>query len=355
MRFIDIRQEIAYTKTSSEIRKDDSLLPRLFEYLFEEESVDKAIFIKSGFIFDKSILEIENGVGFGYEIYTKTDGYETIIKPKLDAFRSIASVSNHGHTKYWNNMRLPVVSDDSKWSCSIKVRSELVFSGLLQVKERESSDVALLIPVKNENGRVEECALLKYLIPSLGSYEKMTIYVGYDVGDPVLKHQANRDYIKKRANVKLFELPKTGWLTFIWNYLFVEAYADGNKYFVQLNDDVKFFKDDWLKSSISLLKEDDMGVVGFNDAMWQCKLYTQTLVNRHHYKTFRGQYFPLSLRNWYSDNWITLVYDKRGGKCNHDALISNGNVATRYDHCDARNLKSALAEGKKLLLLIHAE
>lgn len=350
MRFIDIQQEIAYTKTSYKINKSDDLLLCLFEYLFEEESVDKAIFIQSGFLFDKSILKIENGVGIGYEIYTRTGGYEKFIQPKLEAFRNIENVSYYENLDNLDNLSLPMVTDDSKWSCSIKIRSELVFSGLLKTTEKTSSDVALLIPVKNVNENLQECAILKHLIPSLGNYHEMTIYAGYDEGDPVFKHQVNRDYIKKLVNIKFFELPKTGWLTFIWNYLFVEAYADGNKYFVQLNDDVKFLKSDWLTSSISMLKEDDMGVVGFNDITWRCRLYTQTLVNRNHYKIFKGHYFPLSLRNWYSDNWITLVYSQRGGKCNHDASISNGNVATRYDHCDARNLKLALEEGKKLLI-----
>lgn len=171
----------------------------------------------------------------------------------------------------------------------------------------------------------------------------ITLYIGYDVDDPIFKDQIIRDL--SNIKVKFYELPKTGWLTFIWNFLFVEAYKDGNEYFIQLNDDVKFLKNGWLNSSISMLAKENKGVIGFNDITWQCNLYTQTLVNRNHYKIFKGHFFPLSLRNWYSDDWITSVYRDYGGKCNKDALISNSNVKTRYKPCDARNLKSALTEG----------
>lgn len=61
----------------------------LFEYIFEEEIVDKAIFIQSGFVFSKKLLKIENGIGNGFDIYTKTGGYEEYLKLKLAIFRGL--------------------------------------------------------------------------------------------------------------------------------------------------------------------------------------------------------------------------------------------------------------------------
>lgn len=349
----------------------DMLKFHLFEYIFEEEMVDKAIFIQSGFLFDKveELLKIDNGFGIGFDIYTKTYGYKEIIKPRLTIFRGLREdfkdKSDHKllFLKEYQNLNLGRVSNYSKWSCSIRVRSELVFSGLLSrprhdhIKEDDQNctNVALLVPVKNQNDKIEECPLLNYLIPSIlrttcdSSPFTFTLYVGYDVNDPIFKDQINRDQVKNSTSscfkVKFYELPKTGWLTFIWNFLFVEAYKDKSEYFIQLNDDVKFLKSGWLNSSISMLPKEAKGVIGFNDITWQCKLYTQALVNRNHYKIFKGQFFPLSLRNWYSDNWITSVY-KEGSACNKEALISNSNVKTRYKPCDSLNYKRRILRMK---------
>lgn len=333
----------------------------LFEYIFKEELFEKAIFIQNGFLFEKKVLEIDEGIGTGYEIHTRTEGYE---QTKLEFMRGIKppSDADDRHIKPsvdQIDFTLPLVIPDSKWACSIKIRSELVFSGFLKSsKSSNDGGVALLIPVKNENEKLNECALMKYLIPSVlettneDEKEMITLFVGYDRDDPLFKDQFGREQVRKLSNLKIqfYELPKTGWLTFIWNYLFVEAYREGKDYFIQLNDDVQFIKGDWLTNSISMLPRSDKGVIGFNDLTWQCKLYTQTLVNRNHYKIFGGQYFPLSLRNWYSDNWITAAYQDRGDRCNEQAVIQNGNVQTRYDKCDARNYELVLKEGMKKII-----
>lgn len=325
----------------------------MFEYIFEEEFGVKAIFIQSGYLFDKRLLSIENGIGKGFEVYTKTGGYEGIIKPRLSFLRGLGNGNENVSFITLNGINLPRVSNDFKWSCSIKIRTELIFSGLLSRHQGSDSNtsVAFLVPTKNQNENVKECALINYLIPSITrtcyDSNNFTLYVGYDRDDPVFKDQSKRDLVKNLTSfkVKFYEIPKTGgWLTFIWNYLYVEAYKDGNEYFVQVNDDVKFLKSGWLNSSIFLLPKEAKGVVGFNDIPWQCKLYTQTLVNRNHYKIFKGHYFPLKLRNWYSDNWITSVYENDGGTCNEEAVISNGNLKTRYEPCYARNYKDLIPE-----------
>lgn len=249
---------------------------------------------------------------------------------------------------------LPKVDDESRWSCSIKIRKKLIYTPLTIHKPNTTvtDSVALLIPSKNGSGDLEDCALVKYFIPSFlrtcqDSKIKVVFYIGYDTGDPLLHNAKNRERLRgllPNYKVVFIELPRSGWLTFIWNYLFVRAYIDGNSYFVQLNDDLEFLKPNWLESSISLLNQTS-GVIGFNDVKYDCKLFTQTLVNRNHFKIFDGHFFPLELPNWYSDNWITYVYSD-GGKCNTDALISNGHVRTRYSKCDDRNFLRALEEGR---------
>ena len=343
------------------------LILHLFEYVFEEEDVDKAVYIKSGYLFDQEIMKHDNVIGPNgqYQLYTRENGYEGYIKRELIRFRGQTykdKDKGKGNSLIVQGEYQLKPSESSGYSCSIHVRKELAFSRLLyknepataklnansvNINSAKAKSVAMLVPSKNSIGKVEDCALVKYLITSLlGSIENLnfnvTMYIGYDRYDPILNITENRNWIKyfSRFEIKFIELPACGWLTFIWNVLFIEAYHDGNEFFIQLNDDIEFNGTGWLSSSINMMKTSKLRLVGFNDATWKCQLYTQTLVDRRHYTAFNGHYFPLELRNWYSDNWITWVYGRDGqGKCNWDAGISNGNVQTRYETCSDREYK----------------
>ena len=367
VQFIDISKEILYSARdlNNSSANEDLLILHLFEYVFEEEDADKAVYIKSGHLFDQEIMKHghDNVIGLNeqYQLYTRNNGYEGYIKRELMRFRG-QTYRDKGDISIVQSEYQLKPSESSGYSCSIHVRKELAFSRLLYKKEpaitnlntnsvnnnsasANAKSVAMLVPSKNSIGKVEDCALVKYLLTSvLDSIENfnVTMYVGYDRDDPILKLLANRNWIKhfSRFEIKFIELPACGWLTFIWNVLFIEAYHDGNEFFIQLNDDIEFNGTGWLSSSINMMQTSKLRLVGFNDATWKCQLYTQTLVDRRHYTAFNGHYFPLELRNWYSDNWITWVYGRDGqGKCNWNAVISNGNVQTRYETCSDREYK----------------
>ena len=263
-----------------------------------------------------------------------------------------------------NILVLPRIKLKSKWHCSIKVRKELIFSGLLRrnIKERNSlKKLALLIPTKNFGDNVKDSVLYKYLIPNLKKtitlkdleiINEITLYVGYDFDD-LLHKIVNQKYIinilPKYLKIKFFELPRTNWVTFIWNFLFVESVNDKNDYFLQINDDIKFLSESWISSIISKIGLNEIGVIGLNDIVWNCKLYTQSLVNINHYEIFNGQYFPLDLANWFSDDWLTLVYQKHGGKCDNNTLVQNSQIKRRYVYCDGRNLNNSLKTGLEII------
>ena len=365
VQFIDISKEILYSTNAEMNIYENVLIWHLFEYIFEEEDANEAIYIKSGYLFDKT-LQFDDVIGPDgqYQIYSKGNGYEKFIKYKLMEFRRQKLDSKQYILPVRSKYQLR--NAKSGYSCSIHVRKELAFSRLLKQKQQQQHpmvnnlSVALLVPSKNSMGNVEECALVKYLLKSLlNNLESrdsidVVIYVGYDRLDPILSNYQNHKWIENltgaRLKIKFIEIPSSGWLTFIWNVLFVEAYNDpiGNDYFIQLNDDVNFLSKGWLKSSINMMKNDSsIKVIGFHDAKWQCKLYTQTLVDRSHYTTFNGHYFPLELRNWYSDNWITSVYTDQG-KCNTNAKISNGNIDTRYENCSDREYRRLVSWENKL-------
>lgn len=404
VKFIDLTHEIMFfphaqdndsnicTSTDDDIDKvslksapycNRNVLLSVFEYAFEEEGADRVIYIKSGFLFSKEVLlDKFEGQGDGYEIQTRLKGYEISIKEELNYLRNLNIKLGHNLN---NSMNYPIQSMNKdiihlsrvdlkyNWHCSIKVRSELIFSGLLksdegnynqniQKKNRVISDsVALLVPTKNDAIKIEDCALIKYLIPTLiktitikevDRFKLITLYVGYDVND-LLQSPINQNYVRNVTptfvKIKFIKLPRTKWLTFIWNFLFVQSVNEGHEYFLQLNDDIQFLSESWLSQIIRSLGPNETGVVGLNDSTWQCKLYTQALVNRKHYQIFRGHFYPLSLQNWYSDNWITFVYRDWGGRCVNEALVRNGQVDTRYSKCDQRNLKDSLLEGFRKL------
>lgn len=345
--------------TSDEIPiLNDILIWHLFEYIFEEDDEDDVVYIKSGFLYNRNLLDADViGPDGRYQVYSRESGYAKYIKYKLMQFRGLKQRNEHQIDPKQSEYTLKRAY--SGYSCSIHVRKELAFSRLLQKNTEipfslDSSinpSVALLVPSKNSMGNVEDCALVKYLLRSLLDTvhnESVSIYVGYDRNDHILSDSDNKKWIesfvttRSRFQIKFMELPQSGWLTFIWNVLFVEAYYLGHSHFIQLNDDIQFKSDGWLTSSLKMMKKDPgLRVIGFNDAIWKCQLYTQSLVDRHHYTSFDGHYFPLELRNWYSDNWITSVPH---GKCNYDAKITNGNIKTRYEKCS--NLEYQVLLGK---------
>lgn len=383
VKFIDLFHEIMFYPHAHENKSfiqsststsdfNRNVLLSIFEYAFEDEGADRVIYIKSGFLFSKQVLlDKFEGKGVGYEIQTRFKGYKNDIKLELNNLRNL----NHQKSKIITTIKnkesidLPRVDSKSNWHCSIQVRSELIFSGLLHEKNKiilkknknreKFNSVALLIPSKNEVIKVEDCALVKYLIPTLSKtitskefelFKIITLYIGYDVND-ILQFPNNQNYIRNitpiGVEIKFIELPRTKWLTFIWNYLFVQSVNENHDYYLQLNDDIQFISESWLSQIIGAMGPNETGVVGLNDPTWQCKLYTQALVNRKHYQLFQGHFYPLSLQNWYSDNWITLVYQNHGGRCVKEALVRNGQVDTRYAKCDQRNLKDSLLEGLK--------
>lgn len=239
----------------------------------------------------------------------------------------------------------------AQYNCLIEIKKELVFAeaDIEEIDAKDKKKVALLVPTLNTDSSSNP-PIRKFLLDSLKTtlteeelkLYHLTVYIGYDHGDAYFGDESGNFDNLKRAypflNFRLVQFPKTHWLTFIWNRLFVLAFRDGNDYFLQLNDDARFLKRGWLKSTINMLGSD--GVVGLNDSLWQCKLFTQALVNRSHYSRFGGFLFPPQIKDWYSDNWITsAAYPQNSSKCSPDSLFQNGNIKTRYQACSKFKLQ----------------
>ena len=155
-----------------------------------------------------------------------------------------------------------------------------------------------------------------------------TLYLVVDDDDKLwskqeIKEQLSRFIgIMKNISIQFIStngIPK-GWVTHMWNRAFKYAYDDGCDYFFQSGDDIQFLNEKWVSNSIEhLLKNNNIGMTGPLD-LGRIKggskesqpggnrfIQTQTFVSRNHYDIF-GFYFPLEIKNWFCDDWITKVY-----------------------------------------------
>lgn len=246
----------------------------------------------------------------------------------------------------WVDSLAPSNPERDQFSCLIEIKKEHVFTEpeIFPVPLSQKTKVAFLVPTLNtefSNNPSIKSFLLKSLKETITREElgrlAISIYIGYDEGDVVFDH---RDHDSIMTDLQLefpdfrfrpIKMLKTHWLTFIWNRLFAIAYREGNDAFFQINDDVQFQNNTWLGPTVDLLQS--AKVVGLNDSLWNCKLFTQALVGRSHFARFGGFFFPPGIKNWYSDNWITSIYGPEHSKCSAIAQIKNSNINTRYSGC----------------------
>lgn len=256
-----------------------------------------------------------------------------------------------------------------KQYCNISPKEDILYSNYGQILdqrfifEKKPITVALLTLTHN-SGDLHDCALFKMLLPSLAktlgtdevSGVRVVMYLGYDADDPIFdseKAQEAKLLIAKLVGdkiiIKYHRMPRVRRLTLLWNMLAFSAYRDGSNYLFQLNDDSIILNSGWLRRFIATLqKNDDLGVVGPNDPLWECKLLTQAFVSRKHMEIF-GWLFPPQIRDWYSDNWITFVYGKEHTFCSMTHRVQNGikkDHSKRYMECDSPKWKEAITEGK---------
>ena len=222
--------------------------------------------------------------------------------------------------------------------------------------------LALLIPARSIEGTESpaDLALFQHLIPSMIGTLKcdhmqgvsFALYVGYDAGDHFYDDSSNREWIHEKylelwntaltfypslsdmsspPPLRLFRyVAMKGAPCWIWNMLSKQAYKDGATHFLQLNDDNRMLSNCWASNMLSVLDmEDGFGVVGPRD-MNNNRILTQSMVSRTHIDIF-GQIYPDVFRNWYSDDWLTMVYGERHTTMDDRVTVINSQTqGTRY-------------------------
>lgn len=192
----------------------------------------------------------------------------------------------------------------------------------------EKYKIGLLVPstTNKTDKQIENMTLLTTFLPSLIASinprrrDEYVLYLGYDIGDEVYDNKEQMKVVSDKIRALVIGKPITvkcyrmnndkKSVVSLWNRLYKLAYDEGCDYFYQLGDDIRFEPVAWAEPFITKLKEyGDVGVVGPQDRVEiYRRIMTQSFVSRKHYEIF-GYYYPDVFKNWFSDNWITDVYD----------------------------------------------
>jgi hypothetical protein len=169
------------------------------------------------------------------------------------------------------------------------------------------------------------------------------IYLGYDVGDALYDTKAGMRRVRARFRKMTKGYPvhlmpsahsgAKGAPCWIWNTLADFAYHDDADFLYQLNDDISFETAGWAKILTAALDKSPahrgFGVTGPVDTNNE-SVFTQSFVSRLHLEIF-DTYYPVPFKNWWSDDWISKVYDKKFRFTNRAVRVRNTNRdGTRY-------------------------
>lgn len=233
--------------------------------------------------------------------------------------------------------------------------------------DKKIRKVAIAFPTTSKGLKAgSEVVFVEHLIPSLintitiEEYNNtlITIYIGYDHGDPIFEDEKFRTLLFKSLtklignrpiNVKLIRLPNTHRVALLWNLLYLHSLKEGNNYFYQVNDDLNMVTPGWLTYFTNTLDSNGgFGVVGpadFHNGL-NCSILTQSMVTPVHFDIF-GMLYPIELRDWKSDRWLTYVYQPNDTHCRQDVIANNGGAPTRYQHCEFRSYVIYLEAGRR--------
>lgn len=324
---------------------------------------------KFGFLAaDDSSIDVEL---YGY--MRTSSVYQTMISKyptKLRLAEKIIERNAVNISQIKNDKHIGGLYPPDHYFCDITINQDSLTSNFNRVPEFEKNNrIAIGVPTKTKiSENLEDISILKTFMPSfvksIGPEECMrftyTVYVGFDKGDYYfdspknlsLIHKKIENIISEKANcitVRYISLPRSnGWLTFIWGYLFRQALQDQNYYFYQVNDDLIFDSIRWTTRFTSKLSEwNGIGVAGPNDPKWKCGLLTQAMVTRKHWDIF-GYMFPLEIKDWYSDFWITRLYSPGRMFCDLKiTAINMQNKGGRYRLCNRPPWTQAISRDKR--------
>ena len=252
----------------------------------------------------------------------------------------------------------PTTIEQPGWS-SLRLDQETIVGG-----KRIKVGVATCASSRNwEHLGFTSMSLTKLMLPSLlktmeADRFNYVLFVGIDDTDSFWNTPANQERLRSIANEKNLEVqfhsfpqPKSGHRIPL-NDICQVAYDAGSEYIVRINDDTEFVTPYWSSLGIKKLRSfgpPDVGVVGPTCRQGNLEILTHDMVNRKHLDIF-GTYYPPDFRNWYVDDWISLVYGRERTRVLGKWEVKHhiGYHGTRYES-HVPNLEGAVQTGKRKL------
>ena len=171
------------------------------------------------------------------------------------------------HIQTIDTYKMGVTHDGSNFYCYLLLRDDALYqfdsmeerdSNLVRNKHHEGTDskitIALGMPTLSVDslGSFEEVAPIRLFLPSLlktvqeeeWARFRYVLYIGYDLGDRFFDNEQERAKILQKMkdmvhgkdiSFELIRFPYSkGWVTYLWNALYVHAMKDGCDYFFQV-------------------------------------------------------------------------------------------------------------------------
>lgn len=138
-----------------------------------------------------------------------------------------------------------------------------------------------------------------------------------------------------------------------FNEITQRAQDDGAEYIVRVNDDTEFVTNNWVQIAKDALRKMDppnVGVVAPVCNQGNMAIFTHDMVHRTHLEIFKT-YYPSEFKNWYTDDWITLVYRPNNSKKLNNWIVRHHMVSPRYkiERHSPQEVKAKVDTGKVLI------
>eukprot|EP00960_Hanusia_phi_P002190 62823-Hanusia_phi.AAC.1 len=192
---------------------------------------------------------------------------------------------------------------------------------------------------------------LPSLLATVEKQFEYKVYIGIDEGDKLSHHTQN---LKRwsRGNVQVIPciFSNLSSYTSMVNSIARLAHSSGSMYLVRINDDTQFVTSNWTHigiAALSNLKPPNIGVVGPTCKQGNTAILTHDMVHRLHFDIF-DFYYPGSLANWWSDDWITKLYSDRAIRLKQWEVVHTLTHGTRYvvNYSHQKLLVPALIDAK---------
>lgn len=213
-----------------------------------------------------------------------------------------------------------------------------------------NSNVVFIIPTTSRNmnyQNVDSCALINILYASLKKLDisKYKFIIGMDDDDEFYLN--NIDEIKSR-------LPSNFHFHFLNNFdksyvCIVNQLADkaihehDAEYLYVFADDLDVYQLDFIQDFIEYFKNNSNLCLGWGIDDGNHRICTHPFLHKNHIELL-GYFYPKEIKNWYCDDWVTLVYTKLNKITKSNMpVFTNTMIAKevkRYDIVEVNNLDS---------------